>query len=422
MTFIDEAVVEFLSGAGGDGSASFHREKFVPHGGPNGADGGRGGHVILVADHHQRTLYDLRLKRTVRSEAGTHARGNKMGKDAPDVVVKVPVGTVVTDAESSEVLADLSLDGMTCILCKGGKGGLGNLHYTNSVRQAPTFAQNGAPGERVLAKLELKLLADVGLIGLPNAGKSTLLASVTAAKPKVADYPFTTITPNLGVVSIGNASFTIADLPGLIEGASEGQGLGHQFLKHAERTKVLIHVVEILPTDGSDPVDNFALIRQELKSYSESLATRPTIVALSKIDLTAPSEVQALAERIAQASGNEVFPISAATHSGLEPLLYRMKEALDLALAQPEPVFSPVLKPKADDQWVVRRVNRDFVVTGARIERTVAMTPLGNHEALRHLHRRLDRIGLLDDLRKAGVQNGDTVRIGSWEFEFAEDE
>lgn len=273
--FLDEAIVEFISGRGGSGAVSFHREKHVPRGGPNGADGGRGGSIILVSERGKRTLYDLQLAQKIVAQSADHGMGNKRGRDAKDIEVKVPVGTVIVDSETGDPLIDMATHGMRYVICKGGKGGKGNMHYTSSVRQAPNFAQKGAPGERILAKLELKMLADVALVGLPNAGKSTLISRLSAARPKIADYPFTTIIPNLGVVRFRDESFVIADMPGLIEGASDGIGLGHQFLRHVERCRVLVHVVDTFPVDGSNPRKNFDLIETELRRYSEDIWSRP---------------------------------------------------------------------------------------------------------------------------------------------------
>ncbi|MCO5295420.1 MAG: GTPase ObgE [Fimbriimonadaceae bacterium] len=419
--FLDEVVVEFVSGRGGSGAATFHREKFVPYGGPNGSDGGRGGNVVLIADRAKRTLYDFKLKRRFRADDGEPARGNKTGRDAQDIEIHVPVGTLVTNEETGELMADLSADGMRFVVAKGGKGGYGNLHYTSSVRQAPTISQNGAPGAEVVARLELKLLADVGLIGLPNAGKSTLIAQISAAKPKIADYPFTTIVPNLGVVSVGDETFVVADMPGLIEGASEGHGLGHQFLKHVERTRVLVHVVDAYPIDGTDPLENFDLIEHELELYSKDLFERTRIVALNKIDLLPPDAVDELVHALRE-KAMDVYPISAVTGQGVEPMLF---EVLRLLNESVEPANIPVLVPSGanddDEAWDVEVRGDGYAVVGKRIERLVAMTKLDNDESLRYLHRRLQRIGVIGRLRDAGAEDGDTVRVGDFEFAFTED-
>lgn len=419
--FLDEAIVDFASGRGGSGAVSFHREKHVPRGGPNGADGGRGGDIVLIADRNKRTLYDFKLQPKIHAANGEHAVGNKRGKDAKDVIVRVPVGTVISDAQTGEVIADLNAHGLKFVLCKGGRGGFGNLHYVSSVRQVPNFAQKGEPGERILAKLELKLLADVGLIGLPNAGKSTLISQISAAKPKIADYPFTTIIPNLGVVRLGDETFVVADMPGLISGAAEGKGLGHQFLKHVERTRVLVHLVDSFPIDGSDPTANYEAIEHELKLYSEEVWSRPRVIALNKTDLLPPAETARLVEKFA-AYGCPVFPISAATGAGVEPLLYKVLEILKSA--EPEeaiPIVVPAMHKADESAWTVEAVDGEFVVKGKRIERMVAMTNLEREDDLRYLHRRLERLGVIAKLREAGASEGDTVRIGEHEFAFTDE-
>lgn len=419
--FLDEAEIELASGKGGAGSASFHREKHVPRGGPNGADGGKGGDIIFVADRNRRTLYDVKMQRQFKAKNGSDAAGNKRGKDAEDIEIRLPVGTVVYDADAGDLLIDLNLDGMRYVACKGGRGGFGNLHYTSSVRQAPNFAQNGAPGEQLHARLELKLLADVGIVGLPNAGKSTLISRISASKARIADYPFTTIEPNLGVVSFGDASFTVADMPGLVEGASEGKGLGLQFLKHVERTKVLLHLVECMPLDESDPLDNFELIETELKAYSQAIWERPRIIVISKIDLASPAAVEVLRNSLGRI-GMPVFAISAVTGEGLETLLHEVFTVLERETAKPAvPVLLPAMAPTPDQAWAVEKDNDEYLVTGKRVERMVAMTNLNNEEALHYLHRRLERLGVINKLRDLGAKEGDTVRIGSFEFAFAEE-
>lgn len=416
MTWIDEANVEFASGRGGSGAVSFHREKFVPRGGPDGADGGRGGDVILIADKGQRTLFDVKLTGKFEAESGGHGVTNKRGKNGKSIEVKLPVGTVVSDATTGEVLADLRIHGMKHVLCVGGKGGQGNLHFATSVRQAPNFAQKGAPGERITAHLELKLLADVGLVGLPNAGKSTLISRISAAKPRIADYPFTTIVPNLGVVKFHDETFVVADMPGLIHGASDGVGLGHQFLRHIERNRVLVHVLDAFPVDESDPVENFRMIEQELRLYSEQVWSLPRIIALNKIDLIDDDAVRALIARLT-ATGYEVFPISGVTGAGLEPLLTSVATALKEAPAEAPPVLTPIAR-KTDDSWEVQQTADGYRIVGKRIERMVQMTQLDNDEGIRNLHRRLMRIGIIDRLREMGASEGDSVLVGDVEFEF----
>ncbi|MBX3119165.1 MAG: GTPase ObgE [Fimbriimonadaceae bacterium] len=420
--FLDEALIEIASGRGGSGAVSFHREKHVPRGGPNGADGGKGGDVIFIADRGKRTLYDFSFQAKIEAQDGTHALGNKSGKNGKDIKIRVPVGTVITNAETGEVIADLRLDRQKALVARGGRGGHGNNHYVSSVRQAPNFAEKGEPEQRFNAKLELKLLADIGIVGLPNAGKSTFIGAVSAAKPKIADYPFTTIVPNLGVVFHGENSFTVADMPGLIEGASAGVGLGHQFLKHVERTAALLHLVEVWPMDESDPVENFQKIEAELKNYSEDIYNKPRLVALSKIDIFPEEELAKLVKRFEEI-GVEVFPISAAATQGMEPLLYRMDELVQSATRQEEELVITVKSEQKDEDWGTWEVvatDDGFEVTGTKVARMVAMSNLDNYESVRYLHRRLMKMGIIDKLRDMGAEEGDSVNIGEFEFAFTD--
>jgi GTPase len=419
--FLDEAIVTFTSGRGGSGAVAFHTEKHVPRGGPNGADGGRGGDVILMSDRGRRTLYDFRLLDHYEAASGVHGLGNKRGKDGKDILIKLPVGTVVTDMVTGEKLVDFTKHGMKFIVAKGGRGGHGNQHYVNSVRQAPNFAEKGGPSEKLQVKLELKLLADVGLIGMPNAGKSTLISRISAAKPKIADYPFTTIIPNLGVVSFRDTTFTVADMPGLIAGASEGIGLGHQFLKHVERTRLCVHVVDIMPIDESDPMENFKTIEKEIALYSQEIASRPRIVVLNKIDLLSSDLVEEKVKEFAT-TGYPVFAISGYTGTGLEPLLNTMTDVVESATVEEEiPVLMPALARQGEDFWEVLTEEDGYRVVGKRLERMIAMTDLENRDAVRYLQRRLDRIGVFEKLRKAGAEEGDSVTIGEFEFEFTDE-
>jgi GTP-binding protein len=310
---------------------------------------------------------------------------------------------------------------MSFIIAKGGRGGHGNMHYVNSVRQAPNFAEKGGPSEKVKVKLELKLLADVGIIGMPNAGKSTLISRISAAKPKIADYPFTTIVPNLGVVQFRDTSFTVADMPGLIEGASQGIGLGHQFLKHVERTRVLIHVIDIFPIDESDPWSNYELIENEIRLYSPEIAARPRLIAINKIDLLPESEI---AERIVkfQATKYPVFPISGVTGQGLNDLLNTLTDIVEASTPTEEiPVIMPALAKQGEDYWEVIEEEDGYRVVGKRLERMIAMTDLESRDAVRYLQRRLERIGVIEKLRKAGIEEGDSVSIGEFEFDFTDE-
>jgi GTP-binding protein len=334
-TFIDEATITARSGAGGDGSKSFRREKYVPFGGPDGGDGGRGGDVILQADRNLATLIDQRMRREIRAPSGTPGAGaNKTGKSGADLVVRVPVGTIVRDAaEDPEAapLADLAADGARCVVAKGGRGGRGNARFATSTRQTPDFFEPGKPGEERMLHLSLKLLADVGLVGFPNAGKSTLLRRISAARPRVAAYPFTTLVPNLGVAEVGERRFVVADLPGLVEGASLGAGLGDRFLRHVERTRVLVHLIDVgnALLEGGDPLARYDQIRSELSAYAGDLAQRRELVALNKIDLLADRELVAPIEAALRARGREVFRLSGATGEGVAELLARTKQVLD---------------------------------------------------------------------------------------------
>ncbi len=323
MQFIDECTIDVRAGNGGNGVATFRREPFVPRGGPSGGDGGNGGSVILVADEQLATLLDLRYQKTYRAEHGEHGAGrDQYGRAGADTLVRGPVGTVVHDADSDEVLADLTAPGQRFVAAQGGAGGRGNIHFATSTNQSPTKAEPGQPGQERKLRLELKLLADAGLIGYPNVGKSTFIAAVSRARPKIADYPFTTLTPNLGVVGLpGGRSFVLADIPGLIEGASEGHGLGHRFLKHVERTRVLLHLIEVSAEPGRDPLHDYDVINRELHRYSPELAARPQIVALSKIDLTETREALPAWQKAFAARGVELHAVSAATGEGVRELL-----------------------------------------------------------------------------------------------------
>lgn len=418
--FLDEAVIYVKSGKGGDGSAHFRREKHVPRGGPDGGDGGNGGDVILVCDPGKNTLIDFRYETKFRAQDGKDGAGaTRTGKSGASVEIPVPPGTRVYDEATGQLIADLIEEGHRVVVCRGGRGGRGNVHFATSVRQAPTFAEKGEPGREMVLRLELSLIADVGLVGLPNAGKSTLISAVTEAKPKIADYPFTTLEPNLGIARVGDTSFVLADLPGIIAGASEGKGLGLRFLRHAERTRVVLHVVECAPLDGSDPIENFETVRRELSNYSETLASKPAIIALSKCDLIGdPSE---LVQRFRE-SGLEVFPVSAVTGSGVKALMHRLAE---LVRSHARPVPPVVIEPApatAETGWKISADESGFSVHGTEVERWVAMTDLDSSEALQRLHRQLEKAGVLAALAKAGATEGDTVRIGSVEFSYSEDQ
>lgn len=415
---------------------AWRREKYVPRGGPAGGDGGHGGSVFFVVDEGLRTLLDFRFKKHFYAERGEHGQGGRRhGKDGADLVIKVPPGTVIRDAESGAVLADLTVSGERWLAAAGGRGGRGNARFTTSVRQAPQFAEKGEPVNPRDLVLELKVLADVGLVGFPNAGKSSLLARVSAARPKVADYPFTTLEPHLGVVQAPDGrSFVMADIPGLIEGAHAGAGLGHAFLRHVERTRLLLHVVDPTGDQGQrDPLDGFAAINRELALYSEDLAARPMVVALSKMDL---AEAQAAAPVVAEALralGHEVYEISTVTGDGIDNLLYRL-----MARVEALPPIPPALPEATSDAEAGRTVFRPgqgededaieiyrdgdvFVVTGTAIERLANMTDWENDEAVSRFQRITRRQGLEDRLRQAGIREGQTVRIGRAELVFGDE-
>jgi GTP-binding protein len=422
--FVDIAEIYIKAGDGGNGIVSFHREKFVPAGGPDGGDGGSGGNVILQADKKLRTLTDFRYRKHYKAERGADG-GNKKctGKKGEDLIIKVPVGTVVKDKETGIILADLKSDAQAEVIAKGGTGGKGNVHFATPTRQAPNFAKNGTPGEEIWVVLELKLLADVGLIGMPNVGKSTILSVVSSAKPKIADYHFTTLTPNLGVVSIGEGeSFVIADIPGLIEGAHKGIGLGHDFLKHIERTKLLIHVVDISGMEGRSPIDDFHTINSELNKYSTELSKRPQVVAANKTDILDDEKVLERLVSEAGKLGYKVFPISAATVKGIKELIQYVYERVKNL---PEPVlFSPdqnitIYRTEEREQFTVNIDNGVYVVDGPWISKLLRGINFNDSESLRYFQRSIRQKGVIEALVEKGIKEGDTVRIGKdMEFEY----
>ena len=421
--FIDSARLFVRAGNGGDGHVSFHREKYVTNGGPDGGDGGRGGSVVFFTDASVSTLQDLRYKRKLEAEDG--AKGgtrNKSGRGGEDLRVKVPVGTLLIDDESGRTLADLTLSGQEAVVAKGGTGGKGNVHFANSVRQAPQFARAGIPGEDRWIRIELKLLADVGLVGFPNVGKSTLLSVVSAARPKIADYPFTTIEPNLGVVAVGDASFVLADIPGLIEGAHSGAGLGHEFLKHIERTRLLIHVVDVSGSEGRDPLQDFDRINEELTMFDRRLASRPQIVAANKIDQADPEDVARFVSAI-EGRGYPVFPISAAIREGVDPLMRRVASdlaSLPVTILADAPIATTAEYTFEEENLfeVSRASDGAYEVKGPWVQNLVASTNFGNHESLQYFQRIIRKKGLVAALEAAGIKEGQLVRMEELEFEF----
>lgn len=423
--FVDYVKVYVKGGDGGNGLIAFRREKYVPHGGPAGGDGGRGGNVVFEVDEGLRTLMDFRYQRHFKAPRGENGGPkNQHGKNGEDLIVPVPPGTVVRDAATNEVIADLTKKKERAVIARGGRGGRGNTRFATATNPAPQISENGEPGEEREIVVELKLLADAGLVGFPSVGKSTLLSVVSAARPKIAAYHFTTLAPNLGVVETDDSrSFVLADLPGLIEGAHEGAGLGYQFLRHIERTKVFIHVVDISGSEGRDPYEDFCKINRELHEYDSKLAERPQVVAANKIDLPGAEEnLAAFKKKIGPEI--KVFPISAVTKEGVRALLYEVCDLIDHApseLSEPETKEEPVTYtlPEEEPAFSIRRDDDGvFIVEGEKIEKLMKMTNFMTDEGARRFARQLRRFGVDDALRKKGVQDGDTVRILDYEFEF----
>ncbi|MBP2028085.1 GTP-binding protein [Acetoanaerobium pronyense] len=423
--FIDKAKIYVKAGNGGNGAVAFRREIYVPAGGPAGGDGGKGGNVIIVADPNLRTLMDFRYKKKYSAEPGGDGKGSNMsGKTGEDLIIKVPVGTVIKDEETDLVIVDLKTPGQTFVIAKGGRGGKGNTNFKTAVRQAPNFAKAGKDGEEKNLIFELRLLADVGLIGFPNVGKSTFLSIISKAKPKIANYHFTTITPNLGVTQLKSGdSFVVADIPGLIEGAHEGIGLGHEFLRHIERTKVLVHIVDISASEGRDPYDDFLKINSELKKYNEKLASRPQIVVANKSDILFEEEQFEDFKTRVEKDGFKVFKMSAATMYGIEDILnaisVMLKEAEDIELFEEDQMFT-------EEQVVIDNSNeikvykeKDiYIVEGRRLEKLLYSIDFEDMESIRYFQSVMEKTGVFDKLRAIGIQDGETVRIYDLEFEF----
>lgn len=422
--FVDYAKIFLKAGDGGDGMVAFRREKYVPLGGPAGGDGGRGGDIIFVGDSMLSTLTDFKYRRHYKAERGVNGQAKGMhGAGGADLVLRVPTGTVLR-RENGEVIADISADGQRAIAAKGGRGGRGNCRFATGKEKAPQYAEKGEPGEELTLVLELKLIADVGLIGLPNAGKSTLISRITAAQPKIADYPFTTLEPNLGVVRLDDeASFVVADLPGLIEGAASGIGLGHRFLRHAERNRVLVHVLDLSAFAARPAADSFRLINEELSLYQADFLKRPMVVAANKMDMPGAAENLAALRR-ELGDSYPIFPISALTGEGLQPLLWRVKELLDETPAipwQPPAEAVKVTRVREEAPFVIARDERGvWQVGGMRVEKLVRMTDLDNEDAVLRMQRIFVQMGLEEALLEAGVQPGDSVCIAGNEFEYTE--
>ncbi|WP_028775558.1 GTPase ObgE [Shimazuella kribbensis] len=429
--FVDKVKIFVKGGDGGNGMVAFRREKFVAEGGPWGGDGGRGGNVIFEVEEGLRTLVDFRYKKHFKADRGEHGRKkNQHGAGADDMIVKVPPGTIVRDAETGALIADLTLHHQSAVIAKGGRGGRGNIRFATSVNPAPQIAENGEPGTERWVELELKLLADVGLVGYPSVGKSTLLSIVSAAKPKIGAYHFTTIVPNLGVVRVDDGrSFVMADLPGLIEGAHQGVGLGHQFLRHIERTKVIVHVIDMAGSEGRDPYEDYLQINEELRLYEHNLDNRPQIIVANKMDLPeAEEQLELFQEQIGE--DVTIYPISAVSKEGIKNVLFAAANLLDRMEAeevqhtQSEQIAEEIVVYKSEVEegpaFTIRRENEIYVVEGFRIEKLIKMTNFRFHDSLMRFANTIKQMGVEDELRRLGAEEGDTVRIGEMEFELSD--
>ena len=430
--FVDRARIFIKSGKGGNGAVSFRREPFVPEGGPDGGDGGKGGDVILQADENLRTLMDFRYKRKYEAENGQDGMKKKRyGRNGQDLIIKVPVGTVVIDEESGLVMQDLTEHGQSFVAAKGGRGGKGNVKYTTSTRQAPNFAEAGGFAKERNVILEMKLIADVGLVGFPNVGKSTLLSVATSAKPKIANYHFTTIEPNLGVVQIFDTSFVMADIAGIIEGAHEGAGLGHKFLKHIERTKVLIHVVDVAGSEGRDPIEDFDKINSELQQYSPKLMKKPQIVAANKIDLISEDDPQYIKFReYVEEKGYKVYPMSAPINIGVREILAEAADQLQQLLINPqeEEEEYEMFDFEADEHDPDYRTvyvdfdGTDYILSGKQLYKIFNSTNFTDMGSMRYLYKYIEKSGALDQLREMGIEDGDIIRIQDYELEYVDED
>ena len=422
--FIDKARIFVKSGNGGNGAVSFRREKYVPAGGPDGGDGGNGASVIFEVDLGLRTLMDFKYQRKYVAEHGEDgSKKRKAGRNGEDLILKVPPGTIIRDEATGLVIADLKEEGDRAIVARGGRGGKGNQHFANAIRQAPAFAKSGTDGEEKWVILELKMIADVGLLGFPNVGKSTFLSVVTKAKPKIANYHFTTLTPNLGVVQTKfGDSFVLADIPGLIEGAAEGIGLGHDFLRHVERTKVLIHIVDISGIEGRDALEDFDKINDELKLYNERLATRPQVVVANKIDIMEDETVFEDFKAELESRGYKVFKMSAATRQGVDDVIayvsQLLQEAEDIELVTEEEMYKPELVQEEEEGLSVEIEDGVYVVTGKALRRIMYSVNFDDMESVQFFQKSMESQGVFDKLREMGIEDGDTVKIYDIEFEF----
>ena len=419
--FVDHVTITAKAGNGGNGCVSFHREKFVLNGGPDGGDGGVGGDIVLMADGNMHTLLDFRYKTKYTAENGVDGAASRcFGKKGDDLIIKVPVGTVVKDSETGAIVADMYTAGQEKVLLKGGRGGWGNSHFATSTRQAPNFAKPGTKTQIHTFKLELKTIADVGLVGYPNVGKSTILSVVTAARPKIANYHFTTLTPNLGIVRRHGNDFVMADIPGLVEGASAGVGLGLDFLRHVERTRLLLHVVDISGCEGRDPIADYEQINQELSQYGD-LKSRPQIIVCNKCDLPESKENVERMREYAKEKSIPVFAVSAATRQGFDELMDETSRLLN-TLPPPAPFEAdePLFEVKDQESFTVSMDGEVYEVTGPAMVRLLDSVNFDEEESINWFHRTLRRMGVIDALRNAGASEGDTVRIEDMEFDFVE--
>lgn len=419
--FVDSVKIKIKAGDGGDGAVAFHREKYVASGGPDGGDGGKGGDVVFQVDDNLSTLIDFRYKTKYNAERGENGRGNNCtGRNGQDLVIRVPRGTVVRDLKSGKIMADLSSDEPQ-IIAHGGKGGKGNARFATPTRQIPRFAKPGFPGEGFEISLELKLLADVGLVGFPNVGKSTLISVVSAAKPKIANYHFTTLVPVLGVVKMGEGnSFVMADIPGLIEGASEGVGLGHAFLRHVERCRLIVNVVDVSGSEGRDPAEDFKLINSELTKFSAELGERPQIVAANKCDMATPEQIAAFRSFVEEDLGLPFFEISAATTQGTQELVAEIWNQLQTLppILQYEPDYIPEIAEEPDQSFDIRVENEIYYIDAPWLEKVLAGVNMDDYESLQYFQRVLRNTGIIDRLEEMGIQEGDTVDLFGWQFDF----
>ena len=420
--FTDYVKIIAKAGNGGNGAISFRREKYVAAGGPDGGDGGKGGDIYFEVDPDSNTLIDFRYNKKYKAESGKNGEGaHKYGKSGEDLYIKVPIGTIVRDAKTNRVLADLSHKGQKELILAGGRGGKGNSHFATSTRQAPRFAQDGEKGEEKELILELKLLADVGLIGFPNVGKSTFLSMTTSATPKIADYHFTTLEPNLGVVKTEYGdSFVIADIPGIIEGASEGTGLGLQFLRHIERTRLLLHVIDVSGSEGRNPVDDFYKINEELRKYSEKLSKRKQIIVANKIDAMQDEKLYIELEKVAKENNMEIFKISAATGQGISDLIKHVSQILKTLPKEDllEIVDKKVYTLEDKEDYVIKKEDGMFVIEGEAVERIMRRVNIADNESLYYFQKSLDNLGVNQKLKEMGIKEGDIVKIADYELEW----